>query len=390
MREAKIRRDWVAGELAAMRVPDPRRLAALAEVPTLAETAARWRASRVDVSDATATYHRSALARATPLLNRRVDEITPADIASLVATLIEAGKARETVRKTVTVLAMILDFADVTPNPARDRVRVKLPREHRPEISPPTADHVEAVYGLLAPDYRLPLLVLDASGMRVGELVALTWGDIDEPRGRWRVSRAVAKTRYGRWVTVPPLLFQAVLDLCPRDDRHSDRRVFESVNDSRLRMAIQRACVAAGIPLFSPHDLRHRRISLGHLAGIPWARIGEQVGQRDLAVTPTPTPTSSPMKRSLTTQSCSEKHVRCRPRCRPSHYESSYLQARSVSAAPIHTPRATRFSANHAVRQLRYVQFVRGTAPLSAPLPVGYRRRPGTRRRRRPQSCWRT
>jgi hypothetical protein len=25
-------------------------------------------------------------------------------------------------------------------------------------------------------------------------------------------------------------------------------------------------------PLFSPHDLRHRRISLLHLRGMPWAR----------------------------------------------------------------------------------------------------------------------
>ncbi len=29
----------------------------------------------------------------------------------------------------------------------------------------------------------------------------------------------------------------------------------------------------------------HRRISLLHLRGVPWVRIGEQVGQRDLAVT---------------------------------------------------------------------------------------------------------
>jgi integrase len=39
------------------------------------------------------------------------------------------------------------------------------------------------------------------------------------------------------------------------------------------------------VPAFSPHDLRHRRISLLHLAGVPWARIGERVGQRNLAVT---------------------------------------------------------------------------------------------------------
>lgn len=52
-----------------------------------------------------------------------------------------------------------------------------------------------------------------------------------------------------------------------------------------LRTAIAKACKAAGIPLWSPHDLRHRRISLLHLRGVPWARIGEFVGQRDLTVT---------------------------------------------------------------------------------------------------------
>jgi integrase len=127
--------------------------------------------------------------------------------------------------------------------------------------------------------------VLDATGMRVGELEQLTWGDVDEPRGRWRVSRTVAKTGYGRWVGVPPVLFAAVLDLCPRDDRHPDRRVFENVTADRLRTAISRACTAAGVPVFSPHDLRHRRISLLHLGGVPWATIGQNVGQRDLAVT---------------------------------------------------------------------------------------------------------
>lgn len=42
---------------------------------------------------------------------------------------------------------------------------------------------------------------------------------------------------------------------------------------------------AEGIPPFSPHDLRHRRISLLHLRGVPWARIGESMGQRSVAVT---------------------------------------------------------------------------------------------------------
>jgi integrase len=48
---------------------------------------------------------------------------------------------------------------------------------------------------------------------------------------------------------------------------------------------IAKACKAEGIPIFSPHDLRHRRISVLHLRGVPWARIGEFVGQKSLSVT---------------------------------------------------------------------------------------------------------
>jgi integrase len=285
MREAKLRRAWIAGELAARRAPNVRALAEPAEAPMLADAYEAWQASRVDVSVATTTYQRSAIRRAKPLLGRRVDELTAADVAALVGELAAAGKSRETIRKTVTVIAMVLDFAGLQPNPARDRRHVKLPRENRAEIQPPSADHVEAVHRLLANAYRLPLLVLDATGMRVGELEALTWGDVDEPRGRWRVSRSVAKTGQARWVNAPAVLFASVLQLCPRDDRHTERRVFEQVTADRLRMAIQRACIAAGVPVFSPHDLRHRRISLLHLTGVPWATIGQHVGQRNLAVT---------------------------------------------------------------------------------------------------------
>jgi integrase len=98
----------------------------------------------------------------------------------------------------------------------------------------------------------------------------LTWGDVDESRGRWRVSQAVSKTSRARWVNVPPVLFEAVCGLVARDDRTPERPVFQGFGGDRFRTAIARACTAAGIPTFSPHDLRHRRISLLHLGGVPW------------------------------------------------------------------------------------------------------------------------
>ena len=119
--------------------------------------------------------------------------------------------------------------------------------------------------------------------MRIGELEALTWGDMDEPRGRWR--NATSKKGRPRLVTAPPVLYATVLELCPRDDRHADRNVFEGVTGDRLRTAITRACTASGVPAFSPHDLRHRRVSLLDLGGMPWARIGEAVGHDDITTT---------------------------------------------------------------------------------------------------------
>jgi integrase len=39
------------------------------------------------------------------------------------------------------------------------------------------------------------------------------------------------------------------------------------------------------VPRFSPHGLRHRRISLMHRQGHSWAEIGDLVGQRSKLVT---------------------------------------------------------------------------------------------------------
>ena len=289
-RDALARQRWVAGELAAVRVPRVSQLVdATDATPTLAEAAERWRASRVDVTEGTAVGHRVQLGRVLPLLGaRRVDGITPADVADLVAGLHAAGRKRETIRKTLTALAQVLDYAGVKDNPARDRVHVRLPRQEREEPAPPTADQVAAVLPLMPHRYALAVLVLDATGMRVGELEekGLRCGDVDEPNSRWRIRRALEKGRRGRWVSVTADLFAAVVaTLPPREDRDPERPVFPGVTQEKLRTAIARACKASGTPTWSPHDLRHRRISLWHRQGETWALIGARVGQRSLSVT---------------------------------------------------------------------------------------------------------
>jgi integrase len=250
---------------------------------TVRAAAKRWEVSRVDVAAGTAQTYKVALARILPRIgDKSLDEIDVAAITDLVAEL--SSLKRESIRKTLSVLAQVLDHARVQPNPVRDPL-VKLPRGERKEVNPPTAEHVEAVHRLLPSRYKLPLLVLDATGMRIGELGGLTWGDVDEPRQRWRVSAGVSKSGTARWVQPPSELFDAVTSLVARDDRVPDRQVFQGFGADRFRTAITRACTAAGIPTFSPHDLRHRRVSLLHLGGMPLARIGEMVGHGDIVTT---------------------------------------------------------------------------------------------------------
>ena len=285
-REAKLRRDWVAGELAAMRLPNLQALAAPVNAPTLAEVAASWKASRVDVSEGTRVLHRVALDRVLPILgDRRVDTLTGDDVARLVERLAATGRKRETIRKSVKYLAAVLEFAGVDPNPARDR-RIRLPYEEHVEINPPTAVHVEAVYRTLPSAYRLALLWLDWSGARVASVDLLTVGQYDERDRRVRLRASTTKTRQALWVDLPDTLADALEASLPaRDDRDEDARMFPGVTADRLRTAIVRACRANGVPVFSPHDLRHRRISLLHRQGRSWAEIARFVGQRKLSIT---------------------------------------------------------------------------------------------------------
>lgn len=286
MREAKIRRDWIAGELAAMRVPDVRLVGPETAAETLRAASERWQASRVDVREATTIQHRTSLAHVNRLLgDRRHDEIDWQDVQRMIDVLAAETRARESIRKCRTALAMVMDFAGVAPNPARDQ-RVKLPLAEPDEVEPPHADHVEAAGWLLTPQYLLGLLALDATGARVGEVAAATIGDLDEGRKAWLVRAAVSKTRRARWVELPDDLFRVVVDRLPaREDRDPASPLFPFGSTDRLRMAIARACRDAGVPVFSPHDLRHRRISLLHHQGVSWAEIGARVGQRNLSTT---------------------------------------------------------------------------------------------------------
>jgi integrase len=141
---------------------------------------------------------------------------------------------------------------------------------------------------------RLLFAFLEQTGVRIGEPVQWTWGDVDIDSSRILSRPEIVKGRRGgrkpRWVQVPAWLMEILLDQAPPDDRSAERPLFPWLRGMQAprqaaHKTMKNACRAAGIPHFHPHDLRHRRLSLWHGQGIPAREIGDRVGQRQISTT---------------------------------------------------------------------------------------------------------
>jgi integrase len=285
LRDAKIRRDVIAVELAAGRNPAVL-LAGLAEASTrpartFAVVAEEYRESRVDVADETAKSLKTHL----KYLNAAFSDRRPETIKmEHVQMWIAASTLKpSSLKRYFHTLRLVLDYAGVDPNPARDR-RVRLPRIESTVVSPPSRGEVEAIISHARPCWRLALRTLAETGMRVSELHELEWQDVDLVGSRFRV-RGGKTAAARRWVAVPPELLDQIAADTPPDDRTAERRVFPGATRQAVMHVIIRACASAGIARYTTHDLRHRYISVQVARGVPITTISAQVGHTGKAMT---------------------------------------------------------------------------------------------------------
>jgi integrase len=275
-RDAKTRRDFIAGELAAGRNPADalRAMAMKPVVRTIATIADEWLATRIDLKASTRDTYRDAIKwlKASDLAGRDPSSVTSKELQTLVTSSGLTGSSLQTYMSPV---KQIFDFAGVDPNPARGR-RVRLPRTERAPIVVPLRAHIETIIASVKAVYRLALHLLDETGVRVGELLAWTWGDVDIHGSQILVREGKTKSAR-RWVPILPARMDELLATCPPDSRSGDRRLFQ-FGESTLRGVMLRACQNAGIPHYSPHDFRHRYISVLLKQGLSRAEVAELVG----------------------------------------------------------------------------------------------------------------
>lgn len=260
---------------------------------TLNDWFALWIETRIDVDERTRENYRVHWKRIGPRFGgRRPDQIDHAEVQEWIN-----EQAQEltpaVVRDYLGTLRQVVDQAGVEPNATRHKA-LRLPSAERPVHTPPSDKHVLAMLDHLPTERRLLFVFLEQTGARLGESLGWTWGDVDIAHSRILSRPEIVKGRRGhrrpRWIQVPEWLLEVLLETCPPDDRGADTALFRWPLDvghprQKVEKVMAKSCVAAGIPHYHPHDLRHRRITLWHGQGIPAREIGERVGQRQVSTT---------------------------------------------------------------------------------------------------------
>jgi len=284
-RLAEARREYVNAALSRGEVPDLDLMAKVASRRTMTEMGEDYIASRIDLAVGSRKVYEHAVKALGPLGDIATDAVATRDVQEWVTRMIADGKAPSTIRKYLDAVRAILDHAEREPNPARS-ARLRLPATRAEEVQPPPYAHFLAIIRTISPRYRLHALVMEATGLRVDELLSATWGDLDVPGDRLRVAinRTKGRTKGRRWAEVPRDLMEQIEALTPAEDRDPEATIFPGT-DSAIRNAMARACKFAEVPHYHPHDLRHRFISLRVQAGWPIPMVSQIAGHSKVSMT---------------------------------------------------------------------------------------------------------
>lgn len=283
--EAEARRQWCARLIAEGRGEEIRSL--LREPQRPASVLEALDAALAAIPRATTAQRKrfmQARAQLGALGEMPVGEVRRADVQRWIGELADRYKPT-TVSQYLVPVRQAFDHAEVAPNPARDpRLRLPLADEDE-EFTPPTRSEFEAIVGRVAERYRDVLILMEGTGLRIAEALALEWGDVDFAGSRIRVARSRTKGRTGGRRFVPMLMRveDALRRQAPPDARRGT--IFTGIADDGVRQAMARACERLGIAHFHPHDLRGRWISLCLIAGIPVELVARMAGHRRTSMT---------------------------------------------------------------------------------------------------------
>jgi integrase len=248
---------------------------------TLAEVAREWLETQVQLRPRTRDAYASSLSNhILPRLGQlRIAEITDNDIALLIAEMHAKGYKGWTIRSTLNPLSRILGNAArrglIASNPMRRLERGERPPVGRREMRILSRDEIESMIRAATPAYRPLLATAVFTGLRQGELLGLTWGDIDFENAALRVRKAMSRDGQRTQPKTPQAIRDVVLMAAHRN-----------VSRRGLELAVRTAGLERpDVPKLRFHDLRHTFASLLIAQGANVVFVSRQLGHASPDIT---------------------------------------------------------------------------------------------------------
>jgi integrase len=273
--------------------------AAIHEKPaeTFSAFAERWFETYVTTNNKASEQHTKNVILRAHLLPwfgaKRLEAIGPGDIEQYKAAKLAANLSPKTVNNQLTVLSKCLrtaaEWGDLATVP---RVRLLRARSVRLDF----LSRAEAAR-LLAADapnpWRLMVLIALRTGMRLGELVALDWADVDLEAGtvtvcrsRWRHVLDATKNYRARHIPIAADLRTLLLAQPSRAGLVLRSSVTgHHLSQKSATRALRRLCASAGVRPVGWHILRHTFASHLAAASVPVPAIRELLGHSTITTT---------------------------------------------------------------------------------------------------------
>lgn len=242
-----------------------------------------------------------------PLAKTRLDQLPASEIQKHISARLAAGKAINTVRNEVFLLSALFEHAratdiDETGNYGWGLTSLVNPVPQARLPAPPPArkrrllDGDDAAEGeesrmkkALAEgqdgEEMVTLFVLAIeTGMRLGELLDIRYGQIEKSAGIWRIRRPDSKNMAAREVTLSTRAVEEVQALVAKKGELGQKEQLFRIGVDAVEWRWAKARKAAGIEGLHFHDLRHEGLSRMANRGLTLGELQAQSGHKTAQV----------------------------------------------------------------------------------------------------------
>ncbi len=242
-----------------------------------------------------------------PLHNLPLERVDRVKVKRLLVDLmkIRSAKTVELVYAVISgVFSEAIDLGYTDKNPAFGLLKRILPPKNKRTINAPDPFNqedlgclLEAAWDKLPAPFPLILETMAMTGMRLGEALAMSCGNLDTRNCQYNVTETTKLGRFGppksgkRLIDLDEDLVEKLADHIKKLRKDSvaagvlPRYLFPGISQRMVQGALRRACTAARLRVRNPHDLRHTYATLLLMDHYSPAYVQKQLGHHSISMT---------------------------------------------------------------------------------------------------------